>query len=444
MLTPSSGSTPSSPFVSLARSVQDKREAYERAKRALRSEKMRKWEMDKEALKTERKRKVKWTKASSGWSSVIEPGLSPISGSSATTSPGEGSTSTVLKTPRHRSEEEESRLGDTATRTLRGSVTTPGPALTMATSSANSIPSFIPRKPIPKGSHALSSLPKPPPPSSIKQTTDDGNGDPRPESPTLGHWQHRNNTIPTESTFNPALSLEVGPNPGDQQSRQRYRTLSSDLNPSDSVSAAGASRSRQERCGSEDGGNPSSKMSRATGETPSSTTSRQRSASSALDFRSRATPETHLDFPKALSSWTSKSSSATESPIKSINEEGHSRHESKEQSATSGRHGQQRRHPGSQISQAQKYYKPREGTDGKVCLHTHHHHYWIVSDPTRPPPKAHGLRSSKNRRPIQKANENSRFDGAMDAWPSEGEVEALAEMQRPSSSNTNQRYFISG
>lgn len=66
MLTPSSGSTPSSQFASLARSVQDKREAYEHAKRALRSEKMRKWEMDKEALKTERKRKVKWTKAGSG------------------------------------------------------------------------------------------------------------------------------------------------------------------------------------------------------------------------------------------------------------------------------------------------------------------------------------------------------------------------------------------
>lgn len=66
VLTPSSGSTPSSHFASLARSVQDKRQAYENAKRALRSEKMRRWEMDKAALKAERKRKVKWTKASSG------------------------------------------------------------------------------------------------------------------------------------------------------------------------------------------------------------------------------------------------------------------------------------------------------------------------------------------------------------------------------------------
>lgn len=60
-ITPSSSSNTSSQQLGpLARAVQDRRAAYERARRALRSEKMRKWEMDKEVLKAERRRKVRW------------------------------------------------------------------------------------------------------------------------------------------------------------------------------------------------------------------------------------------------------------------------------------------------------------------------------------------------------------------------------------------------
>lgn len=58
VLTPSSSSA-SSPFASLTQAVQDKRSAYESARRALRSEKMRKWEMDKAALRAERRGKVR-------------------------------------------------------------------------------------------------------------------------------------------------------------------------------------------------------------------------------------------------------------------------------------------------------------------------------------------------------------------------------------------------
>lgn len=203
VLTPSSGSTPSSQFASLAQSVQDKRGAYERAKKALRAEKMRRWEMDKEALKKERKRKVKWAKAGSGWSSVIEPDLSPISGSSATTS-GEGSTATIVRTPRHRSEEEESGPGDAATRALTDSASKSGPAVSLAACSTSRTSSGIPRKPLPTGSHALGALPKPPPRSSITGTTDGGHGQ---DPSTLGPWGSHYPGVPLQAR------PKVGPKP---------------------------------------------------------------------------------------------------------------------------------------------------------------------------------------------------------------------------------------
>lgn len=107
VLTPSASSA-SSRFQSLARLVQDKRVAYEGARRALRAEKLRKWEMDKAALREDRRSKVRWTKMDSAWSSAVEPNLSPIEGSkssaASTLREKRRSTETVVRTPSGRDE----------------------------------------------------------------------------------------------------------------------------------------------------------------------------------------------------------------------------------------------------------------------------------------------------------------------------------------------------
>lgn len=98
VLTPSSSSA-AGEFSSLARAVQNRRESYESARRRLEAEKMRKWERDKQAIRAEHRNSVRWKKKASGWSSAIEPNLSPIAQSSATTSPrGDLSTETVVRT----------------------------------------------------------------------------------------------------------------------------------------------------------------------------------------------------------------------------------------------------------------------------------------------------------------------------------------------------------
>lgn len=98
VLTPSSSSA--GYFPSLAKTVLDAKESYERARRQLEAEKMRKWERDKQAIREERRCNVRWKKKRYGWSSAIEPNLSPIAQSSAATTPrGEASTETVLCTP---------------------------------------------------------------------------------------------------------------------------------------------------------------------------------------------------------------------------------------------------------------------------------------------------------------------------------------------------------
>lgn len=109
VLTPTSSSSASG-FASLARTVEDRRGAYESARRRLQAEKMRKWERDKEAIRAEHRSNVRWMKRRSGWSSAVEPALSPIAQSSAATTPREGdggSTGTVVRTPsvRHASED---------------------------------------------------------------------------------------------------------------------------------------------------------------------------------------------------------------------------------------------------------------------------------------------------------------------------------------------------
>lgn len=109
VLTPSSSSA--GEFSSLARAVQATRESYEGARRQLEAEKMRKWERDKRAIRAERRGAVRWMKKTSGWSSAVEPNLSPIAQSSAattTTTPrGEMSTETVVRTPSVRRSSEE-------------------------------------------------------------------------------------------------------------------------------------------------------------------------------------------------------------------------------------------------------------------------------------------------------------------------------------------------
>lgn len=119
VLTPTSSSA--SEFASLAQTVADKRGAYESARRQLQAEKMRKWERDKAAIRAEHRNNVRWTKRRSGWSSAIEPALSPIAQSSAATTPRDGeSTGTVVRTPSVRHASEDSLEQAHTTGTTRG------------------------------------------------------------------------------------------------------------------------------------------------------------------------------------------------------------------------------------------------------------------------------------------------------------------------------------
>lgn len=141
VLTPTTSSA--SEFASLAQTVADKRSAYETARRKLQTEKMRKWERDKEAIKAEHRNNVRWMKNRSGWSSAIEPALSPIAQSSATTTPrDEESTGTVVRTPsmRHASQDDPEHSRTTGT--------TPGQSLN------NGVTSGLRRKPVPQNAQA--------------------------------------------------------------------------------------------------------------------------------------------------------------------------------------------------------------------------------------------------------------------------------------------------
>lgn len=136
VLTPTSSSA--SEFASLAQMVADRRGAYETASRQLQAEKMRKWERDKEAIRAKHRNNVKWTKRRSGWTSVIEPALSPIAQSSAaTTPPDEESMGTVVRTPsmRHASEDDPEQTRNTCT--------------TRGQSLANGATAGLRRKPVP-------------------------------------------------------------------------------------------------------------------------------------------------------------------------------------------------------------------------------------------------------------------------------------------------------
>lgn len=91
------------------------------------------------------------------------------------------------------------------------------------------------------------------------------------------------------------------------------------------------------------------------------------------------------------------------------------------------------------IMSRSSYKEARKNSSGKICLHTHHHHYWILSDSVALQSMPN-LRSSRERVPLQKAGENRRLA----PFPDESDVEGLAESRRPPSRNTNRRYFING
>lgn len=206
--------------------------------------------------------------------------------------------------------------------------------------------------------------------------------------------------------------------------------------PCDSISAAGALHTRENPCSH---GSSSNRQSSTRSFTP-----RQRSESSALDFRSRSTPDTYLELPTpppnskrgrlATQSTGPKSSWQPERPLdprraSSCVPSWTSRRSSLDDTAT---------------FRGKKYRPATETADSKICLHTHHHHYWIVSEPDRMQHIAPKLRFSKKRVAIRQIDENSGFDRTMRSWPSEGRVEVLAEAGRPPSRNTNQRYLVAG
>lgn len=91
------------------------------------------------------------------------------------------------------------------------------------------------------------------------------------------------------------------------------------------------------------------------------------------------------------------------------------------------------------------YREAKAIANGRVCLHTHHHHYWILSDSIALQAIPKQLRSSRERMPLQKkADGNTSRIGVLAGFPAEGDMENLAESRRPPSRNTKQRYFIDG
>lgn len=176
------------------------------------------------------------------------------------------------------------------------------------------------------------------------------------------------------------------------------------------------------------------------------TSGRQRSTSSALEFRSRSTPESDLD-PSAPGSMTyeyytdhqnSKKSGLRGRAARAADS---NTSETRSSSSALQRRDARSNVSGDNFSVGKSSYNQagKKGGGGKVCLHTHHHHYWILSDSVALQSMPN-LRSSRQRPPLQKA-ENNR---GLAAFPDESDVEGMAEARRPPSRNTNRRYFIDG
>lgn len=197
--------------------------------------------------------------------------------------------------------------------------------------------------------------------------------------------------------------------------------------PSELLSVPGSSRVRRDLSWNVRNESAQEVHPRGQADSTGSSSTRRRSVSSVLDFRSRTTPGSYLDsssqgvnqlYPTPP---TQSSGPGPQRPFPSISSHG--------DTAT---------------VRGQDHRASTEATDGKVCLHTHHHHYWIISDSAQLQQAIPRLRSSRERVPLRTADENSRLDGHMDSWPSEDEIEALAGSQRPPSCDTNHRYFIEG
>lgn len=170
-----------------------------------------------------------------------------------------------------------------------------------------------------------------------------------------------------------------------------------------------------------------------------SSTSRYLSASSALEHRSNSTPESFLQMSSPSPNSTPRGGRtpvhenrfgllpASQTALSSTRTTPTLSTQTSDQTTTA-----------TATFEGKNYRPSRDTTDGKVCLHTHHHHYWIMSGSV---PK---LRSSRERMPLQQAEESSssKFDGTMDAWPDESDVEAMVEAERPPSRDTNRRYLV--
>lgn len=95
----SPSSSSASQFTSIHKTIEEKKAAYEKARRQLELQRLKKWEKDKESIKAHQ-RSVKWQKHGQQWSSAKEPNLSPIAGSSQGSTPRRSSPSsgTVVRT----------------------------------------------------------------------------------------------------------------------------------------------------------------------------------------------------------------------------------------------------------------------------------------------------------------------------------------------------------
>lgn len=174
-------------------------------------------------------------------------------------------------------------------------------------------------------------------------------------------------------------------------------------------------------------------------------TSRQRSASSALEFRSRFTPESDLDpFEPDFMTYeyyTDLKGSKRSEPHGRAARPVDPRTSGSRTSSSARQHRDTGRKPGvdgTTIGES-SYNEARKNTSGKTCLHTHHHHYWILSDYAALQSMPN-LRSSRQRVPLQRADKNR----MLAAFPDESDLEGLAEVRRPPSRNTNRRYLIDG
>lgn len=164
-----------------------------------------------------------------------------------------------------------------------------------------------------------------------------------------------------------------------------------------------------------------------------------------LQFRPGSTPETYLDFSTTERNSVDQPSNQTARPPNRWNTKQPTIRDSM-CPPSSLQSGDQRESGQSDsiTSKLERHHGSRKTPEGKICLHTHHHHYWMISDTSQLQQATPRLCVSQERGPLHQVSNNGKFDGTMEFWPSEGDIEALTESRRPPSRNTNHRYFIEG